>query len=339
MWSVRTIPPNNLVPTQLKVAAYCRVSTNSLEQQTSLSSQEQYYEEWIKRIPHWTFAGIYSDIGSGTQAKGRRRFNAMISACRRGKIDTILTKSAHRFARNTVDALETIRMLRRWKVDIYFEIEGIHSLYESSEFLLAVVCARAQEESYSKSEDIKWGLRKAFENPESRYYQRICYGYTHILMKQKEQLAAQEQKLEELTLKIEDVETLVEEVSDIAYDKAVEVVTDTVRQETHKEDLRLVEETKDWVLSPERKAPQKEREYAAARLDGVISKIKNAMQSALTKIQKKLMQPEVKQAGKQQIQEKAKESILDFLHRAKQDSTQREEKRKKQRQRKQDMDR
>ena len=179
MWSVRTIPPNNLVPTQLKVAAYCRVSTNSLEQQTSLSSQEQYYEEWIKRIPHWTFAGIYSDIGSGTQAKGRRRFNAMISACQRGKIDTILTKSAHRFARNTVDALETIRMLRRWQVDIYFEIEGIHSLYESSEFLLAVVCARAQEESYSKSEDIKWGLRKAFENPESRYYQRICYGYTH----------------------------------------------------------------------------------------------------------------------------------------------------------------
>ena len=159
----------------------------------------------------------------------------------------------------------------------------------------------------------------------------------YILMKQKEQLAAQEQKLEELTLKIEDVETLVEEVSDIAYDKAVEVVTDTVRQETHKEDLRLVEETKNWVLSPERKAPQKEREYAAARLDGVISKIKNAMQSALTKIQKKLMQPEVKQAGKQQIQEKAKESILAFLKKAKQDSAQRESNRKKQ-QKKQDME-
>ena len=124
MWSVRTIPPNNLVPTQLKVAAYCRVSTNSLEQQTSLSSQEQYYEEWIKRIPHWTFAGIYSDIGSGTQAKGRRRFNAMISACRRGKIDMILTKSAHRFARNTVDALETIRMLRRGGGGRLFLIRG-----------------------------------------------------------------------------------------------------------------------------------------------------------------------------------------------------------------------
>ena len=143
--------------------------------------------------------------------------------------------------------------------------------------------------------------------------------------------------MEEWALKIEDVETLVEEVSDVTYDKAVEVVADTVLQETQKEDLRLVEETKTWVLSPERKAPQKEREYAAARLDGVISKIKNAMQSALTKIQKKLMQPEVKQAGKQQIQKKAKESILAFLKKAKQDSAQREYNRKKQRE-KQDME-
>ena len=134
----------------------------------------------------------------------------------------------------------------------------------------------------------------------------------------KEQLAAQEQKLEELTLKIEDVETLLDDVSDAAYDKAVEVVTDTVRQETHKEDIRLVEESKKWVLSPERKAPKKEREYAAERLDGVITKIKNAMQHALAKIQRTLMQPEVKQAGKEQVKKKAKESIMDMLAKAKQ---------------------
>ena len=91
----------------------------------------------------------------------------------------ILTKSAHRFARNTVDALKTIRMLRTRNVDIYFEQEGIHSLYETSEFMLTLICARAQEESCSKSEDIKWGLRKSFENPDSKYYQRVCYGYTH----------------------------------------------------------------------------------------------------------------------------------------------------------------
>ena len=99
-----------------------------------------------------------------------------------------------------------------------------------------------------------------------------------------------------------------------------------------------MEETKNWILSPERKAPQKEREYAAARLDGVISKIKNAMQSALTKIQKKLMQPEVKKAGKEQIQKKAKESVIAFLRQSKQDSAQREAGRKKQQQKKQDME-
>ena len=142
----------------------------------------------------------------------------------------------------------------------------------------------------------------------------------YILMKQKEQLAAQEQKLEELTLKIEDVETLLDDVADVAYDKAVEVVTDTVRQETHKEDIRLVEETKKWVLSPERKAPKKEREYAAARLDGVIHKIKNVMQTALAKIQQTLMQPEVKRAGKEQIKEKARESIREKLAKGKLDA-------------------
>ena len=107
------------------------------------------------------------------------------------------------------------------------------------------------------------------------------------------------------------------DVSDAAYDKAVEVVADAVRQETHKEDIRLVEETKKWVLSPERKAPKKEREYTAARLDGVITKIKNAMQGALAKIQRTLMQPEMKQAGKEQIKAKARESIKDKIAKAK----------------------
>lgn len=91
----------------------------------------------------------------------------------------VLIKSAHRFARNTVDALETIRILRRWKVDIYFEADDIHTLYESSEFMLTLICARVQDESESKSADIKWGIRKSFAAPDSRYYQRVCYGYKH----------------------------------------------------------------------------------------------------------------------------------------------------------------
>lgn len=179
MGTVRTIPPKVNIPPKLKVAAYCRVSTKKAEQLSSLAMQEQYYEKSIRQNPDWIFAGVYSDIGSGTRIKGRSRFKALLSACRRGKVDMILIKSAHRFARNTVDALKTIRMLRSRNIDIYFERENIHTVYESSEFVLMLVCALAQDESYSKSEDIKWGLRKSFQNPDSKYYQRICYGYTH----------------------------------------------------------------------------------------------------------------------------------------------------------------
>ena len=179
MGVTRIILPKSIVPSKQKVAAYCRVSTMATEQQSSLLAQELYYEDYIKQNPDWIFAGIYSDIGSGTRVKGRSRFKALLSACKRGKIDIILTKSAYRFARNTVDALKTIRMLRSRNIDIYFEQEDIHSLYESSEFMLTLICARAQEESFSKSEDIKWGLHKSFKNPNSKYYQRICYGYTH----------------------------------------------------------------------------------------------------------------------------------------------------------------
>ena len=177
--SATRIIPNSKAPQKLRVAAYCRVSTRAAEQQSSLMAQEHYYEDYIKQNPSWVFAGVYSDIGSGTRIKGRSKFKSLLSACKRGRVDMILTKSAHRFARNTVDALKTIRMLRRRNIDIYFEQEDIHSLYESSEFILTLICTRAQEESFSKSEDIKWGLRKSFKNLDSKYYHRICYGYTH----------------------------------------------------------------------------------------------------------------------------------------------------------------
>ena len=145
----------------------------------SLAAQERYYEERINANPNWQFAGIYSDVGSGTTIKGRKRLNALISACRRGRVDMVLIKSASRIARNTVDALKTICMLRRWNVNIYFEAEDIHSLHETSEFLLTVICAQAQDESESKSAEIKWGLQKSFSDPDSKYYQRKCYGYKH----------------------------------------------------------------------------------------------------------------------------------------------------------------
>ena len=136
----------------------------------------------------------------------------------------------------------------------------------------------------------------------------------YILAKQKEQLKLQEQKLEELNFKIQDVEELLDEVSDIVYDKAVEIVTDTVMIETHKEDIRLIEQSKTWVLSPERKAPKKEREYAAKRLDETIAKIKNVMQRTLQKVQNKLMEPAIKKTGTEKIQKQARASVLNKLH-------------------------
>ena len=137
----------------------------------------------------------------------------------------------------------------------------------------------------------------------------------YILAKQKEQLAAQQSKLDKLTLKVNDMETLIDEVSAAAYDKAVEVVTDVVRTETRKEDMRMIEDTKKWVLSPERKAPKATREYAAHRLDTVLDKFLKTMQTTATRLQEKLLRPEIRQKGKDQVKEKARDSVLQLLSR------------------------
>ena len=134
------------------------------------------------------------------------------------------------------------------------------------------------------------------------------------IFRQGDLIEEQKQQLQQLTLRIEDVETLLDEVSEIAYDKGVEVVSNIVKVETHKEDIRLVEQSKAWVLSPERKASKKECEYAAKRLDGVITKITNAMKTTLQKIQANLMKPEIRKNGTEQIKQKARTSILEKLN-------------------------
>ena len=118
-----------------------------------------------------------------------------------------------------------------------------------------------------------------------------------------------------MTLKVSDMKTLLEDVSAAAYDKAVEVVTDVVRTETRKEDMRMIEDTKRWVLSPERKAPQATREYTAKHLDTVLDKFLKTMQTTAAHLQEKLLKPEVRQKGKEQIKEKARDSVLQLLNR------------------------
>ena len=145
----------------------------------------------------------------------------------------------------------------------------------------------------------------------------------YILAKQKEQLAAQQSKLDELTLKVSDMETLLEDVSAAAYDEAVEVVTDAVRTETRKEDMRMIEDTKKWVLSPERKAPKATREYTAKHLDSVLNKFLKTMQTASARLQEALLKPEIRQKGKEQVKEKARDSVLQLLNRLQAEQTQR----------------
>ena len=169
----------------------------------------------------------------------------------------------------------------------------------------------AKRHGLELEEEAEYGNRKYLEKQD------------FILAKQKEQLAAQQSKLDELTLKVSDMETLLEDVSAAAYDKAVEIVTDVVRTETRKEDMRMIEDTKKWVLSPERKAPQTTREYAAHRLDTVLDKFLKTMQSTATRLQEKLLKPEVRQKGMEQVKEKARDSVLQLLNRLQAEQAQR----------------
>ena len=169
----------------------------------------------------------------------------------------------------------------------------------------------AKRHGLDLEEEAEYGSRKYLEKQD------------FILAKQKEQLAVQQNKLDELTLKVSDMETLLDDVSAAAYDKAVEVVTDVVRIETRKEDMRMIEDTKKWVLSPERKAPKATREYAAHRLDTVLDKFLKTMQTTAARLQEKLLRPEVRQKGKEQVKEKARDSVLQLLNRLQAEQTQR----------------
>ena len=152
------------VKRQLNVAAYCRVSTEEEEQQSSYEAQCSYYTDKIMSNPEWNMAGIFADEGiTGTSTKKREEFNRMIRKCRQKKIDLILTKSISRFARNTVDCLRYVRALRELGIGVYFEKENINTLDMDTELILTFMGAFAQSESESISANVKWGKRQAMK--------------------------------------------------------------------------------------------------------------------------------------------------------------------------------
>ena len=151
--------------THLKVCAYCRVSTGNIEQTSSFELQNNYYRDYIEKHENWTNVWIYADEGiSATSMKHRDGFKRMIEDARRGKIDLIVTKSVSRFARNVVDCIDTIRMLKSLTppVRVYFESEGIDTADSSSDVMLNILAIFAQEESHKKSESLNWSVNNRY---------------------------------------------------------------------------------------------------------------------------------------------------------------------------------
>lgn len=163
---------------QLRVAAYCRVSTKQEEQLNSYEVQVKHYTERILSEPKWTLVGIYADKGiTGTSIKKRDEFNKMIRKCKQGKIDMIITKSIARFARNTVDCLTHTRMLKDLGVDVYFEEQGIHSTDPGAEFYITIYGSIAQSESENISANVKWGKAQSARDGKVSFHYKNFLGY------------------------------------------------------------------------------------------------------------------------------------------------------------------
>ena len=176
---IKLEPIKNTVREQtgkIRVAAYCRVSTDTDDQKTSFEGQVKHYTELICSNPEWEMAGVFADEGiTGTSASKRPEFQRMVAECEEGKIDLVLTKSISRFARNTIECLTYVRHLNNLGVHIVFESNNIDTRAAFSEMLLTILAAFAQEESRSISENTIWGIRKRFEEGITRWCR--LYGY------------------------------------------------------------------------------------------------------------------------------------------------------------------
>lgn len=162
----------------LRVAAYCRVSTNSEEQINSYENQKAYYTEKIMTNPGWTMVDVFADEGkTGTSACKRKDFLRMIRQCRQGKIDMILAKSVSRFARNTVDTLNYTRELRSLGIPVIFEEQNINSIHPESEFLITIHGAFAQSESEDTSSRVRWGIQQSMRTGKANIQFKTLLGY------------------------------------------------------------------------------------------------------------------------------------------------------------------
>lgn len=159
-----------------KVAAYARISMENDRTPKSLSAQISRYSDLIQSTPGWEYAGVYADSGISGTTTNRPQFQAMLTQARAGGLDLILAKSISRFARNTVDLLETIRELKTLGVEVRFEKENISTFSADGELVLTLLASFAQAESEQISQNVKWRVRKGFEQGKANGFH--LYGYT-----------------------------------------------------------------------------------------------------------------------------------------------------------------
>ena len=164
---------------KIRVAAYCRVSTDYSEQQHSYLSQKRYFTKLYEGSAHEELVGVYADSGSGTSTRYRPDMLRMLDDCRKGKIDRIITKSLSRFARNTKECLSILRELKQLGISVYFEKEAVDTARMTDEIMITILEGLAQEESASISENIRWSLKKRMMTG-TLGIARVPYGYIKV---------------------------------------------------------------------------------------------------------------------------------------------------------------
>ena len=166
----------------VRVAAYCRVSTDLDKQMDSLAIQKKHFKSRVHNAPDWQLVGIYTDEGvTGTNISQRKGFKRMLRHCEEGKIDKILCKSISRFGRNTADILNAINSLKEKNISIFFEKENIDTLSINSDFVLSTIASIAQDESRSISENVKWSLKRRFQQGQPSFVRIIGYNVERTL--------------------------------------------------------------------------------------------------------------------------------------------------------------
>ena len=178
----KTVTKVNALPklaSKIRVAAYARVSSGKDAMLHSLSSQVNHYKKLIHDNSEWSFAGVYADEALTGTKDSRLEFQNLLEDSRAGKIDMIITKSISRFARNTVTLLETVRELKSLGIDVFFEEQNVHTLSGEGEMILTFLATFAQEESRSTSENMKWRIKKDFEQG-ILWGGKPCLGYSLV---------------------------------------------------------------------------------------------------------------------------------------------------------------